>query len=511
MRFDIPVDCPAHEIKHFTFFVKIDISKKGPLQARAFLGCHQEVELHPVFPHGEGHEIPCPFSGFLSFQLREHGQLEEAKQCTLEILLPDEQIGIAATLYAVWVLCERRHLYLPCETVTKTEGVEHTTWETDEPASVPFLSLDHVETISGDVDLVNGSVCFQNTQPDSNEYIFLYCCLGKQEVYNETECSLFLPKNHYLSGEPIVATYRNLYDKYDVNKFFIDLMFYREGDRPGIDKSRDCITLKFCDYNRGSSGSAVFPADGARKYKDYLPGRYSAHLMQRYENICPTQYYTVSAEPKEDALNAPPPGNCYFIKADCLPAQVTIRMNAPKRLILWRFSCTSPVLGDFEQRLYRMTDVAAHIDGITKCNEIAAHVRESVIIQFLQTAYVREKLHRARYTKGDIPEELCRQMIVFIEDNLCNNINIGMMMEAFHCSESFISHYFKKNMHISFSSYIYRAKMAKAKQWLVEGEKTVSEIAELLNYSDVQAFSHAFRRLTGETPTAYREVRSKKK
>ena len=102
-------------------------------------------------------------------------------------------------------------------------------------------------------------------------------------------------------------------------------------------------------------------------------------------------------------------------------------------------------------------------------------------------------------------------MILFIEDNLCNNINISMLMEAFHCSESFLSHYFKKNMHISFSSYVYQAKMARAKQWLKENDKTISEIAELLNYSDVQAFSHAFRRLTGETPTLYRKVRTDKK
>lgn len=510
MRFEIPLDCPVEEIKHIHFFVRIDTSKKGPLQARAFLGSHEKVEMHPIFLHGSGSEVQCPFSGFLHFELAPNWNKQPERKCNLEIVSLDAQMPFTCTLYSAGVQLTNGYHFQSFEKITQTDGPENMEGELNEPALIPFFSLDAVQVIPTEVDKKKGTVSFDNQNSPSDEYIFLYCHLGEQEVYNETDCELFIPKNHYLPDEPIVATYRNLYDKYDVNLITIDLMFYLEGDRPGTDKSRDYVTLMFREYSKGSSGSVVLPAEGARNYRHYLHGNYTAHLMQNYDNLCPPRTYTVSDEGKEDELNAPSPGTFFFIKADRLPESVRIRMQHPERLITWRFVCNSPVLGDFEQRLYRMADVSKHLEIMDKCNMVSNHIRESVILQFLQTAFARDKLNKARYTKGDIPDDLCRKMILFIEDNLCNHIHIGMLMEAFHCSESFLSHYFKKNMHVSFSSYIYRAKMTRAKQWLVEGNKTISEIAELLNYSDVQAFSHAFRRMTGETPTAYREIRRRK-
>ena len=505
MRFDFSLDCPVEEIKYINLFIRIDTSEKGPLQARAFLGCQDEKELRPIFLHGEGNEIQAPFVGFLPFEFDHCSGLDN--KCSFVITAQDPQTKFACTIYTIGVQQGYGLRFLPMAKMTQTEGPDHIGLEMSEPAIIPFFSLDMVQTIPSHIDRNQGTVTFSNENQSTDKYLFLYCHLGEQDVYNETDCEIFLPKNHYLPGEPIVATYRNLYNKYDLDTLTIDLLFYMEEDQPGISRSRDYVTLKFREYSKGSSGTVVLPIDGARNYVDYLPGNYTARLMQKYEDLCLPKAYTVSNARKIDELKAPLPGTFYFIKTDRLPEKVCIRMPHPERLVLWQFTCNSPVMDDFEQHLYRMADVSTHLEVMDKCAVIADHIRESVILQILQTAYTQKKLNQVRYTRGDIPDDLCRKMILYIEDNLCNHIHIGMLMEAFHCSESFLSHYFKKNMHISFSSYVYRAKMMRAKQWLVEGSKTISEIASLLNYSDVQAFSHAFRKMTGETPTAYREIR----
>jgi AraC-like DNA-binding protein len=48
-----------------------------------------------------------------------------------------------------------------------------------------------------------------------------------------------------------------------------------------------------------------------------------------------------------------------------------------------------------------------------------------------------------------------------------------------------------------------------AERYLADGDLTISEIAWLLDYSDVGSFSHAFKRWTGKTPREWRSSPAK--
>lgn len=507
MQFDFPVNYPAEQISHIDFFLRLQSPMRGQIQARAFFNNPEETELQPIFLHGEGNELISPFSGFVPFSVPKD-YTGDLKNCTLILRPLNENMPFSCTIYSVLIHTRQEGIcFVSSKEISYTYKQEALYADPEEEALIPFLTMEDVYMVSVKKEDFR-CVYFDLNQTHPDEYLFLHQCLNRNDVYNETECELFLPKNHYLPGESIVATYRNLYPKTDLVNSTVDLMFYMEQDCPGINPSRDYVTLMFKEYNKGRAGSLVMPLEGARKYTDYLPGNYSAHLMQHYQDLCKPVEYTVSQKRKIDELNAPLPGTLFFIKADCLPAQLKIYTEHPEGLTLWRFRCTSPVIGDLEQRLYRMPDISEHIETLKKCSNVTASMRKSVLLQFLQTAYVRKRINTARYTKGDIPDAFCRKMILFIEDNLCNNINIKMLMDEFHCSESFLSHYFTKNMNMSFSSYISQSKVARSKQWLIAGEKTISEIAELLNYSDVQAFSHAFKRVEGMSPTTFRRMRA---
>ena len=49
--------------------------------------------------------------------------------------------------------------------------------------------------------------------------------------------------------------------------------------------------------------------------------------------------------------------------------------------------------------------------------------------------------------------------------------------------------------------------MQVAARWLVETELSVAEIAGRLGYENPNKFSSAFKRVIGETPSAYRRAR----
>ncbi|WP_176835477.1 MULTISPECIES: helix-turn-helix domain-containing protein [unclassified Paenibacillus] len=67
-----------------------------------------------------------------------------------------------------------------------------------------------------------------------------------------------------------------------------------------------------------------------------------------------------------------------------------------------------------------------------------------------------------------------------------------------------LSRAFKEKLGENFSDYLIRSRMTKAKEWLAHTRMPIAEIAERLNYSNVQNFNRIFKQHTGMTPGAYR-------
>ncbi|QVN04041.1 AraC family transcriptional regulator [Pseudomonas rhodesiae] len=63
-----------------------------------------------------------------------------------------------------------------------------------------------------------------------------------------------------------------------------------------------------------------------------------------------------------------------------------------------------------------------------------------------------------------------------------------------------------KSINISFQHLLDEARQKRAEKLLLDGIK-IAEIAELLGYSDIASFRHAFRRWTGLSPSQYRQHR----
>lgn len=68
-----------------------------------------------------------------------------------------------------------------------------------------------------------------------------------------------------------------------------------------------------------------------------------------------------------------------------------------------------------------------------------------------------------------------------------------------------LSRMFKQRTGLSFVRYMTRKRLEKAKQWLLEGDRTISELAEQLGYQDHRYFATLFKNEYGLTPGDYRK------
>lgn len=72
---------------------------------------------------------------------------------------------------------------------------------------------------------------------------------------------------------------------------------------------------------------------------------------------------------------------------------------------------------------------------------------------------------------------------------------------------SYISHLFSAETNQTIEQYIIAQRIEKVKEWLSYNELTVSEIAWKLGYSSVAHLSNQFKKITGITPAAFKNLK----
>ncbi|MDR1688626.1 MAG: response regulator [Clostridiales bacterium] len=105
-----------------------------------------------------------------------------------------------------------------------------------------------------------------------------------------------------------------------------------------------------------------------------------------------------------------------------------------------------------------------------------------------------EKLARKK-SKVDI--SLIQQ---YINANYCNGITLDETAEKFFISKEYLSKIFKQLNGLSFSEYVLKLRMEKAKELLTVKKVPIKDIAQLTGYADQVHFHKAFKKYFGVTP-----------
>jgi len=101
--------------------------------------------------------------------------------------------------------------------------------------------------------------------------------------------------------------------------------------------------------------------------------------------------------------------------------------------------------------------------------------------------------------------------MVYLEE-VCNNVNISEnLSKKLYKSYGYISKVFSEVTYTSISNFIILQKIERAKQMIIEGKHSLTEISYVLGYSSVAHLSHQFKDVIGLTPTAYQRIIEKKK
>lgn len=74
-----------------------------------------------------------------------------------------------------------------------------------------------------------------------------------------------------------------------------------------------------------------------------------------------------------------------------------------------------------------------------------------------------------------------------------------------------LSNLFSEIENTTIEKYFISQKIEKVKELLVYNELSLSEIADILNYSNVAHLSNQFKKITGSTPTSFKKSKDKKR
>lgn len=101
--------------------------------------------------------------------------------------------------------------------------------------------------------------------------------------------------------------------------------------------------------------------------------------------------------------------------------------------------------------------------------------------------------------------------MVYIEDKLPNENISSYLADKLKHSYGYISNLFSDVTYTSIEKYIILQKTERAKQLIISGDLTFTEIAWKLNYSSVAHFSNQFKNTTGLTPSAFQRIINKRR
>jgi two-component system response regulator YesN len=99
-----------------------------------------------------------------------------------------------------------------------------------------------------------------------------------------------------------------------------------------------------------------------------------------------------------------------------------------------------------------------------------------------------------------------QQAVRFINDNYRTDIRLASAAREAGMSSAHFSRMFKKVMGLSYQEYLNSRRITKAKNLLRTSAQSVTEIAVSLGFSDQTGFGRIFKKLTGHTPSAFRNL-----
>lgn len=133
-------------------------------------------------------------------------------------------------------------------------------------------------------------------------------------------------------------------------------------------------------------------------------------------------------------------------------------------------------------------------------------------ITFAENIYELQEAYSSIYNgiieqrkKRNCDSSLMDHIIEYVEKNYNRNISLNDVAAELHFNYSYLSHYFNTQSSINFKEYLNNIRIGKAKRLLIECDLSISDICFQTGFADPAYFSRVFRKITGLTPTDYKQ------
>lgn len=140
---------------------------------------------------------------------------------------------------------------------------------------------------------------------------------------------------------------------------------------------------------------------------------------------------------------------------------------------------------------------------------------DQLTINYMTTLVMCE-IHNQHLKKFNLgaPTKTQRQMfqdiLDYIKCHIQENIRVSDIARSFGYNEKYLSHMFSSIAGVSLKRYIMKAKIDEANFMLTDTNMTILEISNALGFADSHNFMKFYKKLTGLTPSEYRNAFSKR-
>ena len=110
---------------------------------------------------------------------------------------------------------------------------------------------------------------------------------------------------------------------------------------------------------------------------------------------------------------------------------------------------------------------------------------------------------------SDLPRHtsaLVKQAVAYLHQNYASVLARSAIADAVGVSEDYLTRLFDREVGITPWEYLKRYRILRARDLLCQGEVSVEQVAHQVGFADPAYFSRVFRKVTGQTPTAYRDT-----
>jgi AraC family transcriptional regulator len=162
------------------------------------------------------------------------------------------------------------------------------------------------------------------------------------------------------------------------------------------------------------------------------------------------------------------------------------------------FATRDAVIEQLGRRLLaglELEGVDSHLYVDTLTCELAIH-----ILRRYTTALVQD------WSRTKLSPHKLRRAILYIDENLCNQLALAAMANAVALSPGHFAHAFREATGVAPHRYVLERRVERAKELLRQSDLPITEIASRVGCSSHSHFSVLFNRVTGLTPRQFRAL-----